>query len=476
MAGRSTSSPKSKASRRKKTDSRAAYFLSLELENVRCFGPRQSLDLSDGNGRPAKWTVLLGDNGVGKTTVLQMLAGSELNQETDSQPLFASIAFLDPRFSGLRIGTTFTGRHSAMYRGKSYEPARISVGISVGAELLDEISLGEVIDGSCKFEGRPSLDGGTGVTLSWSPPSTAWPEQLKCYGYGAGRWTGSTMLSQSLRNIGSESLFTDGVTLLNAEEWFLQADYIASKLSSQQKAVIEDRDKIKNLLIEILPDVSDIRIVVSESGSIGIGLEFRTHYGWVTFAGLSLGYRTFITWIVDLASQLLNRYPNSKNPLAEPAIVLVDEIDLHLHPKWQRQITSYLTERFPNTQFIVTAHSPLIVQSAVGANIAVLRREGDHVVIDNNPTSVQGWRIDQILTSDLFRLSSARPAAVDEWVEERDRILAKKRITKPDKEKLRQLEAKIGEIPAGETPRDMEAMRILRQAASHLDKAKNRSG
>jgi AAA domain, putative AbiEii toxin, Type IV TA system len=42
----------------------------------------------------------------------------------------------------------------------------------------------------------------------------------------------------------------------------------------------------------------------------------------------------------------------------EPAIVLVDEIDLHLHPKWQRQLIGFLTERFPNTQFIVTAHSP----------------------------------------------------------------------------------------------------------------------
>jgi len=50
------------------------YFMDLEVENVRCFKEKQTVDLSDGNGKPAQWTIILGDNGTGKTTLLKCLA------------------------------------------------------------------------------------------------------------------------------------------------------------------------------------------------------------------------------------------------------------------------------------------------------------------------------------------------------------------------------------------------------------------
>ncbi len=74
--------------------------------------------------------------------------------------------------------------------------------------------------------------------------------------------------------------------------------------------------------------------------------------------------------------------------------MLVDEIDLHLHPKWQTIIT-YLTEMFTQAQFIVTAHSPPVVQAMPrNANIVLLKREGDQVVIHNNQEQgvIYGWR------------------------------------------------------------------------------------
>ena len=56
------------------------YFLGLELENVRCFGEKAKLDLSDGNGKWKKWTIILGDNGTGKTTLLQILSVFEIKK------------------------------------------------------------------------------------------------------------------------------------------------------------------------------------------------------------------------------------------------------------------------------------------------------------------------------------------------------------------------------------------------------------
>src|SRR5204862_2700743 len=66
-----------------RVDHLASYFLSLSLENVRCFGPKQTLDLSDGNGKPARWTIILGLNGTGKTTLLQSLVGFEVIRRAD---------------------------------------------------------------------------------------------------------------------------------------------------------------------------------------------------------------------------------------------------------------------------------------------------------------------------------------------------------------------------------------------------------
>lgn len=197
-------------------------------------------------------------------------------------------------------------------------------------------------------------------------------------------------------------------------------------------------------------------------------VEFKTPYGWVHLSNLGYGYRTMISWIVDLASRLVEHYPDSPNPLAEPAVVLVDEIDLHLHPKWQRELIGFLTERFPNTQFIATAHSPLIVQSAGDANIALLKREGDHVVIENNPETIRGWRIDQILTSDLFGLETARPPEFERPLLRRKELLTKPKLTKSEQEELKRIDTELGHLPTGESFEQAKTMKLIQQSLEIL--------
>jgi energy-coupling factor transporter ATP-binding protein EcfA2 len=438
-----------------------AYFLSLTLENVRCFGPEQTLDLSEDGEEYAQWTLLLGDNGTGKTTLLQALAHllpfNRHPPNIDRSPV-------DGPIQTPRISETRKPRH---YRG-ILRSGSVKGGMSVSLYSDTENGRIEVDD----FGFRIS-DYGMSTTASVLSYAEENRVSVMASGYGASREMDQEGFEETDES-GVEGLFTDDEKLPNANDWLLQTDY-ASK-SGKEKAEFR-LDQIREILAHpdtgILPDIDDLRFAEQEGDTSPPRVEFHTPYGWVTIDQLSLGYRTMIAWVVDLARRLFERYPESDNPLAEPAVCLVDEIDLHLHPKWQRKIIDFLSGRFPNTQFVVTAHSPLVVQAAEDANIALLERveveDGDdYVEIENNPARIRNWRVDQILTSDLFDLDSARPPKADELMQEREEILTKEELTKDDEERLDEIEEELGDLPTGETPDDIEAMNLIRQAAREL--------
>jgi predicted ATPase len=444
-----------------------AYFLSLEVENVRCFGPRQELDLSNGNGRPAQWTVILGDNGTGKTTLLQCLAALE------------PCAFPNPDvFRDNVIPKVFID--SAFY--DAWRPAR-SGKAEVPFLFLANVTYGSKLNGT-PTRRTPSRATATRSTqLFYVGPRSSGRRSLAkyaqvgglaCYGYSAARRMGETSLAEKSLPDSTASLFNNGTALLNAEEWLLQADYAATKPSPVQTLAAKRRDDVKSVLTDILPDIYDIEFTQPSEEHPAPGVRVKTPYGWVSVRDLSLGYKTLIAWMVDFASRMFDRYPHSPNPIAEPAIVLIDEIDLHLHPKWQRDLIRFLSERFVNTQFIVTAHSPLVVQAAQNANVALLRREGDHVVIDNDVERIKGWRVDQVLTSDLFGLQSARPPELDELLAKRKELLSKGRLTRKDRATLSDVENKIGPLPAGETPEQIRSIDIINRAAKLIQQKANK--
>jgi AAA domain, putative AbiEii toxin, Type IV TA system/AAA domain len=421
------------------------YFLSLTVENVRCFGPAQTLDLSDGHGRHAPWTVILGENGLGKTTLLTSLVWVASRRLPVPELLEWVYRDIDQSLLN-RMG---------MVRKAS------------GAEAKAQAMLIHTNRSQSTFKIETKFD----PLSQQSGWNTDYTEQLRnlvtCY-YGASRRMPERAGLGGNDQRGLSGFLDSESALRDPEDWLLTADYNALLGGPDAERFEVFAKRVREALIRILPEVAEIRIQAADEPGGSPRVEAKTPDGWVPLRRLGFGYQSQIAWLVDFASRMFERYPDSPDPLAEPAVVLVDEIDLHMHPRWQRQIVAYLTERCPNTQFIVTAHSPLVVQAAADANIVLLRREGDHVVIENDPEVLSNWRVDQILTSELFGLDSARPPQIEAQLKERRALLAKPKLTSRDRKRLDRLQAQIGELPAGESAEDRRAMELIRRAASKL--------
>jgi predicted ATP-binding protein involved in virulence len=92
---------------------------------------------------------------------------------------------------------------------------------------------------------------------------------------------------------------------------------------------------------------------------------------------LSDGYRTTLAMTLDIASRLAILNPSGRNALDADGIVLIDEIDLHLHPSWQQRILPDLMRTFPNIQFVVTTHSPQVISTVSADSIRIIQPEAD---------------------------------------------------------------------------------------------------
>ena len=129
----------------------------------------------------------------------------------------------------------------------------------------------------------------------------------------------------------------------------------------------------------------------------------------VPFPALSDGYRAYLGWIGDLLYHICMTCPSGKKLVENHGIVMVDEIDLHIHPKWQINILPVLAHALPNIQFVVTSHSPLVVGSLEWMNI-VLMAPGPKQ--SSRPRrikeSIHGLDADQILLTDFFGMPSTR--------------------------------------------------------------------
>ena len=130
----------------------------------------------------------------------------------------------------------------------------------------------------------------------------------------------------------------------------------------------------------------------------------------VTFPGLSDGYRGFIGWVGDLLYHLNHACQHGESLAEVAGIVMVDEIDLLLHPKWQMKVIKTIAKALPRMQFIFTSHSPLVASSLEWMNINLLKinEKTNKTVIKRLTDGIHGLDADQVLISEFFGLSTTR--------------------------------------------------------------------
>ena len=143
---------------------------------------------------------------------------------------------------------------------------------------------------------------------------------------------------------------------------------------------LKEVSAVRQAISSMLPEVSDPR---TESNPPRFVVSWKSEQGQIkklSLDQLSGGYRIVLALAADLARRMVQGNPHLDDPLTSEAVVLIDEVELHLHPAWQQRILGDLQRTFPNAQFIVSTHSPQVLTTVEPQRIVELAREGDRIV------------------------------------------------------------------------------------------------
>ena len=223
--------------------------------------------------------------------------------------------------------------------------------------------------------------------------------------------------------------------------WFYlrENDELREKLQRKKDPEFEypDLAVIRKALVRVLENVKNVffwgtppRLMVEIEGPKG---ELQTF----SIDQLSDGYRNLLAIVLDFARrQAQAAYPELVNPLEAHGILLIDEIELHLHPAWQQTILSRLHEVFPNTQLFVTTHSPQVLTTVESRNIFIVR---DHRIRAAS-TASYGAESKKLLER-VLGVSSRPPAEDNEFVRAINHL-----FHLIDQEKLADAQQKLDEL------------------------------
>lgn len=339
-------------------------ILKIKLTNVRCF-EHFEVDLRSENG-VKQWMIVLGDNGVGKTTILRSIALG-LCEESGAAGLCAEVPG-DWIRSGCDSGTIridilpYEG-----YVGEAY------VETTFIRSDYKEVKL--------KQKTYPKED----KNFEW--------EALFVCAYGA---ASSVYGSADV----SEYAVTDSVySLFNYKSELQNPELVLRRLNGEEN----------NGMATVLRKLEAVLMIEPNSVSLSrSGIMVNGPWGKeMAIGSLGDGYKSTITWLLDLYGWRLLAVDYGADFELE-GIVIIDEMEKHLHPRWQKQLVGILSQQFPKLQFITSTHSPLCVIGTTeltdDACCITVSRQGSNSVETRVAAPPRGKRADQVLTSYLFEL------------------------------------------------------------------------
>lgn len=353
----------------------------LILNNFRSFGQKTVLFINNEEYiRP--FTVLIGDNSTGKTTILEAIAKGfipvlrTINKNVANPDDFKDLCDSDIKISSEWTAVELTVNYGGLeYSWHNHRKRNSAIDLkNYLGEIKPQKNIKDAIANNT-ISSENELKAPLVIYFSINRMFIDIPRR---------RSNKQTALevTEALDNA-----FTTKNEFRRFYNWFKNEEETELRMQRTNKEYKSIKlNAVRNAITSVLSGYDNLRIEVQPSRMVMDDINGNE----LNVMQLSGGYKAVFSLVCDIASRLALAYPTRNNSLNGEALILIDEIDLHLHPKWQKTIVDDLKRTFPNCQFVVTTHSPFIIQSLNADEVINLDKPRDY------SGNYKGWSIDEI--------------------------------------------------------------------------------
>lgn len=416
----------------------------VKIRDTKTFSGRREVNLVFQSPDLPRWIVVAGRNGAGKSTFLQAVALAVAGPSAARSLLETFSGWINNESEIAQAGVRLQFSNSDGFASGGRKPS-----FSPWASLSWKRAP----------EGPEPLIENARLGGNWTPQRGPWSENPQGWflaGYGPFRRLSPAaseaqrLMMTAGRPASLASLFREDASLSESVRW-LQAIYL-KRLEGDQEAETTEGTVLQLLNDGLLPNGMKVDRVTSE------GLWVSSHNkDAVPLLAMSDGYRVVTALVLDLIKQILETYKTVRSQVVgasvtilNEGVVLIDEIDVHLHVEWQQRIGFWLKKHFPNIQFIVTTHSPFICQAADPGGLVRLPTPTEdrpaEIVTGQRFSRIVNGSVDDALLSDLFGLEHSYSDPSSELrakVRHLEGKAARKRLRSTEQAELESLQAEL---------------------------------